>query len=291
MGNGIINTNNMVKGDWWIMNKQTGKVGDEISLIKQIEELDFALLQSFSNKKDQPWGVLFWNEDQPDYYDANHAHISKQPENPEKVIDEVISFYEGLNVIPRFYLYNLESLTSFVAKLKEKGFQFEDFAQPIQLWSNEIISLPTNNDVTIEKVTSKNYHEALSVECQINEFGGKAVREKAFETEFNDERYTHYLLKYNGKPCSTACLFVHGNQGRIESVATVEEYRGKGLIGLLLQHIQREAKRLQLEKLWVHPINEKVEKVYSRYGFTTIRTLQTGHAFLGGRSIKEIQGR
>ncbi|MBO8155666.1 MAG: GNAT family N-acetyltransferase [Bacillaceae bacterium] len=261
-----------------------------MDLIKQIEELEFTLLQSFSNRQDQPWGVLFWNEHQPDYYDANHAHISEQPDNPHKVIDEVISFYEAMNIIPRFYLYNIESLTSFIAQLKEKGFQFEAFSQPIQLWNKKIIQLPLNIDVTIEKVTRKNYHEALWVECQIKEFGGKAVREKAFESEFNDQRYTHYVLKYQGNPCSTACLFVHGNQGRVETVATTEEYRGKGLIGFLLQHIQRETQRLKLEKLWVHPINERVEKVYSRYGFTTILTLQTGHAFLGGKSIKEIHG-
>jgi N-acetylglutamate synthase-like GNAT family acetyltransferase len=181
-------------------------------------------------------------------------------------------------------------LISFITLLKEKGFQIEDFSQPIQLWNKEVIQLPLNK-VTIEKVTTKNYHDALTVECQIKEFGGKVVREKAFESEFNDNRYTHYLLKYKGKPCSTACLFVHGNQGRVESVATIEEFRGKGLIGSLLQHIQTEAQNLQLEKLWVHPNNERVEKVYSRYGFTTILTLQTGHAFLGGKSIKEIQGR
>lgn len=234
---------------------------------------------------------MFWNQHQPDYYDANHAHVSEQPDHPEEVIDEVISFYEALNITPRFYLYGLESLTSFIPQLKEKGFQFEDFSQPIQLWNKAVIQLPVNKDVTIEKVTTKNYHEALSVECQIEEFGGKSVREKALESEFNDNRYTHYLLKFNGTPCSTACLFVHGNQGRLESVATTSENRGKGLIGLLLQHIQREAQTLHLEKLWVHPINEGVEKVYSRYGFTTILTLQTGHAFLHGKGIKEIQGR
>lgn len=262
-----------------------------MDLIKQIEELNFALLQSFSNKQDQAWGVLFWNEHQPDHYDANHAHVSEQPDYPEKVIDDVISFYEALNIIPRFYLYGLESMTNFIALLKEKGFQFEDFLSPIQLWNKEVIQLPLNKDITIEKVTTKNYQDALWVECQIKEFGGKVVREKAFESEFNDNRYIHYLLKYNGITCSTACLFVHGNQGRIETVATIEEYRGKGLIGLLLRHIQRETQNLQLEKLWVHPINGRVEKVYSRYGFNTILSLQTGHAFLGGKSIMEIQGR
>ncbi|WP_226577695.1 GNAT family N-acetyltransferase [Halobacillus litoralis] len=262
-----------------------------MDLISQMEELNFALLQSFSTKQDRPWGALFWNQNQPDYYDANHAHVSDPPDHPEEVVDEVVSFYKSLHIIPRFYLYKLESLTSFVSLLKERGFQFEEFSQPIQLWNEEIKQLPLDENITIERVTSNNYDEALSVECQIEEFGGKAVREKAFESEFNDHRYTHYVLKYNGEPCSTACLFVYGSQGRIESVATIEEYRGKGLIGLLLQHIQKEAQHLQLEKLWVHPINERVEKVYSRYGFDTVLTLQTGHAFFSGKGIKDMQGR
>ncbi|NMH72522.1 GNAT family N-acetyltransferase [Bacillus sp. RO2] len=262
-----------------------------MDVLKQLEELNFALLQSFSNRKDLPWGVMFWNQDQPDYYDANHARVSELPEQPEKVIDEVISFYEQIQVIPRFYLYNIESLTSFIHLLKEKGFQFEDFPELIQQWDGEVTPLTVNKNITIEKVTASNYPEAVEVECQIEEFGGRSVREKAFEMEFNDKRYTHFLLRYDGVPCSTACLFVHGNQGRVESVATIEAYRGKGLIGLLLQRIQQEAQTLQLEKLWIYPITKRVEKVYSRYGFSKALTLQTGHAFLGGKGIKEIQGR
>lgn len=262
-----------------------------MNLLEQIEELDFELLQSFSQKQDQPWGVLFSNPDQPDYYDANHAYVNRPPDEPGHVISEVVSFYRSSGITPRFYLGNIESLTSFIETLKESGFQIEQFSQPIQLWNQQLAPIPVNEHIVIEKVTTLNYDEALSVECQIEEFGGKTVREKAFETEFNDPRYRHYVLKYDGIPCSSACLFVHGRQGRIESVATIEAYRGKGLIGALLEYIQKEAQTMQLKKLWVHPINERVEKVYARYGFKTILTLQTGHAFLDGKSIKEVQAR
>ncbi|APC65602.1 hypothetical protein AAV35_011270 [Salimicrobium jeotgali] len=172
--------------------------------------------------------------------------------------------------------------------MKKRGFRYESYSQPVQLWNEELLQFPPNEDV-IEEVTGENYHEALEVECQIKEFGGKEVREKALQSEFKNQRYTHYLLKYKGTPCSTACLFVHGMQGRVESVAMIEEYRGNGLIGRLLQHVQKEAKGLQLEKLWVHPISEDVEKVYRRCNFDTIFTMQTGHAFLSGKGIKEIQ--
>lgn len=229
------------------------------------------------------------NRQQPDYYDANHAYISTQPEHPEKVIEEVVSYYRSYSITPRFYLDHVDSLTKFIAQLKEKGFQYEELPQPIQLWNKEITALLIPDHVTVEKVDNSNYQDASWVECQIKEFGGNAVREKAFEIEFNDNRYTHFLLKVNGKPSSTACLFVIGNQGRVESVATIEEYRGQGLIGFVLQCIQKQAQTMQLDYLWVHPINEQVEKVYDRYGFPTIYTLQSGHAFMDGKSIKELR--
>jgi predicted acetyltransferase len=75
----------------------------------------------------------------------------------------------------------------------------------------------------------------------------------------------------------------------MESVATLEEYRGKGLIGYIIQHIQQQVYKQGFENLWVFPINERVEKVYIRYGFETFMTVTTGHAFLGGKSITEIQ--
>ncbi len=138
-------------------------------------------------------------------------------------------------------------------------------------------------------VTDQNYTEALHIECSIKEFGGKEVRDKAFAKEFNHPNFEHYLLRYNDAACATACLFVDGNQARMESVATLDEYRGRGLIGELIHSIQVEVDKKGLENLWVFPINEKIEKVYQKYGFRTVEKLKMGHAFLGGKSITEIQ--
>jgi GNAT superfamily N-acetyltransferase len=118
----------------------------------------------------------------------------------------------------------------------------------------------------------------------------EGLREKAFEQEFKHPKFKHYLLLYIDIPCATVCLFVNNKQARMESVATLKEYRGKGLIGFLIQHIQIEVENMRLENLWIFPINEKIEKVYQKYGFTTIEKLKMGHAYLGGKSIKEIQG-
>lgn len=262
------------------------------SILKQLQdifELDFAYLESFTTRTNTNWGILFCNEDQPDYYDANHAHISKFPADPKSIINEVVSFYQTKELIPRFYIYNLDVQEELIALLKAKHFGYEELTGTVQLWSKKIYEKNAPDSITIEVVNENNYADALQIECSIKEFGGKEVREKAFEHEFHHPNFTYYLLRYNGVACATACLFVNNKQGRMESVATLEEYRGKGLIGYLIQHIQNEVQNMALENLWVFPINEQIEKIYQKYGFITVNKIKMGHAFLGGKSIKEIQ--
>jgi N-acetylglutamate synthase-like GNAT family acetyltransferase len=257
--------------------------------LRDIVLLDFAYLETFSKRTETAWGSLFCNESQPTYYDANHAHISDSCDNPQMIIDEVVSYYESRKIIPRFYIYNLDTLQNFISRLKLNNFGFEELISPVQLWDKKILEKENNEKVTIEIVTKSNFTEAILIECSIKEFGGKEVREKAFEQEFNHPSFEHYILRYNGVACATACLFINEKQARMESVATLEEYRGRGLIGELIHYIQVEVAKKEVENLWVFPINEKIEKVYQKYGFKTVEKLKTGHAFLGGRSIKEIQ--
>lgn len=259
-----------------------------MNILDKILELDFAYLETFTARMDRPWGNLFCNENQPHYYDANHAHVRSAVQEPQTVIDEVVSFYQERNIIPRFYLYDLDQHTQFRKELLANGFKFEELVHPVQLWNNEITEVRHHPDVTIEEVTDANFHEAVHVECTIKEIGG-SIREKALQEEFNHPAYRHYLLRYEGIACSTACIFEFGQQARMESVATLEEYRGKGLIGHLIRHIQSVVQRKGYQNLWVFPINERVAHVYARYGFVTLETLKSGHAYLGGKSIKEIQ--
>ncbi|MFJ5714406.1 GNAT family N-acetyltransferase [Neobacillus sp. NPDC093127] len=260
-----------------------------MNLLQKVLDLDIAYLDTFTKRLNTSWGNIFYNENQPTYYDANHAHLHEAPENPKAIIEEVIHFYNERNITPRFYLYNLENLSPFVKELDAYKFGFEELVSPIQIWNKEIKDHKRSDLVTIEKVTEENFNEALEIECSIKEFGGREVREKAFPEEFKHPAFTHYLLRYDGIACATACLFEHKDQVRMESVATIEEFRGKGLIGELIYFLQAEVKKSGKEDLWVFPINEKIEKVYAKYGFNTAGKFVTGHAFLGGKSIKEIQ--
>lgn len=278
------NTENSYRNTHKIIEKR-----NSMASLDDIFKMDCAYLSTFTTKIDTSWGMLFYNENQPNYYDANHAHIQQICDHPKSVIDEVSRFYQDKGIIPRFYLYNVEQLQAFISDAKAAHYRYEEFNSPVQLWNHKIIETETNSSVTIEKVTEENFHEAMEIEGSITEFGGMDTIKKVFREQFNHPAFTHYLLRYEGKACSTACIFVDGDQARLESAATLEAYRGKGLIGAIIQFIQNEIIKREITRFWVFPINETIEKIYQKYGFQTVGNLKNGHAYLEGKSIKEIQ--
>ncbi|MBP1944039.1 GNAT superfamily N-acetyltransferase [Bacillus luteolus] len=256
--------------------------------MQYVQEQSIAYKKTFSNMIEKEWGYLFYNEENPLHYDANHAHLNKSPVQPEVVYNQVLGFFRSRHLPPRYYIYNVEECEAIIEFLLAKGWQFETFKNAIQLWNGKLIELEEIPEIKIEVVDESNYPDALKVECAITEFGGKEVREKAFEFEYKSSAYEHFLLKYKGIPVATACLFIHGKHLQLESVATIKEYRGKGLINHLIFYIQKLTSAKDFENLWVYPINEQVEKIYSRHGFDTVGHYHFGHAFLEGKAIKAI---
>ncbi|WP_019241092.1 MULTISPECIES: GNAT family N-acetyltransferase [Bacillus] len=260
-----------------------------MNMIEKIVALDCDYLSSFSNKMSCEAGVLFYNEKQPNYYDANHAHIWRKVKCADHLLQEIKQFYLEKQLIPRVYLYNVHENLQFVEALERHGFSYETFSDSIQLWNGQLVNLPNNPDIEIERVIDENLQEALDIECSIQEFGGRSVREKAFLQEFQSPHFTFYLLRYKGVACCTASLFQIQNQSRVESVATLLEYRGRGLIAHLLRFIQQKVIEQHLQALWVFPINEHVEKVYQKSNFETKGKWQVIHAFTSGKSISNIR--
>ncbi|ASA19934.1 GNAT family N-acetyltransferase [Paenibacillus donghaensis] len=261
-----------------------------MSSVQDFITLEASYCDTFTNREERPWGTLFCNGNQPLHYDSNHAQIGEAVEHPQSVVDEVIHYYQSKNIIPRFYLNPIEVQQPLLLELKSRGFGYEELISPIQLWNGQVAAVDPDPRITIEQVTEANYREALEIECSIQEFGGREAVEQVYRQQFEDGAFTHYLLRLEGGACCTACIFADGEQARLESVATLEAYRGQGLVGRLIRWIQQEVLNRGVKQLWVAPINERVERVYEKYGFQTVARLVLGHAFLGGKSIKEIQG-
>ncbi|QRG68539.1 GNAT family N-acetyltransferase [Brevibacillus choshinensis] len=262
-----------------------------MNLLSIVEQSDLAYKQAFSEREVREWGSVFWNEANPNHYDANHAHVAipiVDTRQASAIIEEVVPFFEEKGIYPRFYLYDQEKQQLLIRELESQGFRSELLPSPIQIWRGELAAVQEAHGIEIEPVTKANYEDCLRVES-VPEFGGKEVREKAFAKEFAHPSFRHFLLRVEGEPASSLCLLQAGDIMRIENVATLPAFRGKGLIGHLIRHAQEQFVRFGGAQLWVCPINERVEKVYSRYGFETVGVIPFAHVFRGGKGVLEIR--
>ncbi|WP_238535155.1 hypothetical protein [Fictibacillus macauensis] len=164
--------------------------------------LDFAYLDTFTNRKDTAWGAIFCNEKQPNYYDSNHAH-------EQQVIDEVIQYFQSKHIIPRFYIYETQQQSALIAALLARGFHYEELSNPVQVWNSQIEQHIQHPDRSIEIVTEDHFQEALEVERNIWENGNETNVAQVFKKQFTNPAFTYYLLRENSIPCSLACIFQH----------------------------------------------------------------------------------
>ncbi|MDT3417765.1 ribosomal protein S18 acetylase RimI-like enzyme [Brevibacillus aydinogluensis] len=266
-------------------------VFSQAAILSITEQTDIAYKRAFSRMEVRSWGMLFVNEANPMHYDANHAHVS-QPvtgeAEAEAIVRETISFFSERGIIPRIYVYEQGDKEPLIAALERHGFQMESLPSPMQLWQGELAEARPMEGIVIEPVTAANYDDCLTVES-IPELGGREVREKAFAREFAHPDFSHYLLRVNGEPASTLCLLRAGEYMRVENVATLPAFRGRGLIGHLLRHAQERFLEEGGSRLLVFPINDHVARLYRRYGFADVGEVRLLHAYRGGKGILEIR--
>ncbi|QOR66585.1 hypothetical protein IM538_22985 [Cytobacillus suaedae] len=100
--------------------------------MQYVHEQSIAYKRTFSNMIEKEWGYIFYNEENPLHYDANHAHINQSPVQPEVVYNEVLEFFRSKHLPPRYYIYNSKECETFRDFLLNKGWQFEAFENAIQ---------------------------------------------------------------------------------------------------------------------------------------------------------------
>lgn len=260
-------------------------------LLAFVEASDIAYKRAFSRMERRLWGILFWNEGNPGHYDANHAHLSgtvSDEEEAERIVQEIVAFFASKAIIPRLYLYAPERMGPLLDVLGRHGFRTETLPSIVQVWQGKLAEAPPVPGMSIEPVTRGNYEDCLLVES-VPELGGREIREESFACEFAHPAFSHFLLRVAGEPASTLCLLQEGSVFRIENVATLPAYRGRGLVGHLIRHAQEQFVQKGGSRLWVSPIDQRVERVYSRYGFSTVGKFSMVHAFRGGKGILELR--
>lgn len=228
-------------------------------IAKRIIDTEYIFPKSFSNLRETDYGMLFYNEDNRDSHDSNHAIITKYNENTDfgRIIKEIKEFYLSKNLSPRIYS-NL--VPGQFDKIKDylinHDFEYENYDNYYLIHTAEC---RINEPYTL-KIKRINQGDDLSFifkifEVMENRSGGADRVYKIVEKRIELPDY-HMFVGYleDGTPVTVAALEYINGTGLVDEVETAEAYRGKGYAR-------------QLTRFWVdwHYKNRKDNLLYLMY--------------------------
>lgn len=240
-------------------------------MLKRLLEHNAGYFGIISNREDRAWGTLFWNPDNPEHHDSNHAQdINVTAGKVADTIAEIEDFYRSRGLIPRIYCDQFTKPPGLVEYLAEQGYQIQEDIFTVMLWDSLPVEPPLRPGITVEKVEEHNRAEAQIIVTGEQAWGTPEMIETVFAREFANPDVQYYLVRVNGTPAATGYLFYQGSLARVENFRTLSEFRRQGCAIALMQHMQQEFTRRGGEGLYLLVDNDIARKLYLQSGFQDI---------------------
>ena len=245
-------------------------------IAKKIIDTENIAAKSFSNFRETDYGMLFYDEANPDSNDANHAIITKYDENTnfDRIAKEIKEFYLSKNLCPRIYsnlvLGQFEKAKDY---LLNNGFEIETHDNYYLIHTAECkISEP----YTL-KIRHINQNDDLSFifklfEVKEDRRGGADRVYKTIEKQIklsNFNMFVGYLE--NETPVTMAAVEYHNGIAFVDKVRTAEEYRGKSYARQLTKFwVEWHYKNHEDCLLYLLYNNPIAGRIYREAGFTDV---------------------
>lgn len=123
-------------------------------------------------------------------------------------------------------------------------------------------------EISIIRATEQHdIEKCLSIRRDIFIVGMNVPEER--EVDGLDKTCTHYLVFLNNKPIGTARTRLFENKIKIERVAILQEYQGKGFGKDLIKYIVEDIKKLKASQIITLASQIHAIQFYLNLGFTT----------------------
>lgn len=124
--------------------------------------------------------------------------------------------------------------------------------------------MPVAHDVTAEAVGHENISICLALRRAV--FVDEQGVDPALDADGLDDDATQFLAWANGIPIGTARLRVVDGKAKAERVAVLDDFRGHGVGGALMDAVERYARAQGHRSVLVHA-QESVVPFYERLGY------------------------
>lgn len=180
----------------------------------------------------------------------------------ESLLDDIICEYKRNNTIRFFLQLHPNSLTDKVKELlNKKGFNY--YNNWCKLYRDNSSVKPTFSLIDIKRIFKGNAD--VFADILVSSFGWDSKLKQWFINFVDRNNWIHYIGYYNGKPVSTASLYIEGKYGWLGFGATLPEYRGLGAQHALIAQRLTDGIRLGCEHFIVETAEPNPERKVQSY--------------------------
>ena len=222
------------------------------------------------------YGLLFYNEENKDSFDSNHAIIYKGKINDiDFVINDIIRFYKSKGIRPNIYQSIREEgfFDEIKRELEKYGFEHWNEEQKYMVLAEENIIIP-NPQIVVRKETA--WKDEFGVE--IFEKAGEPWEIDVVKKALKNENTLFFVAYYDGKPVGMTHCHLTDGVCRVDYLLVSKEHRNIGVGRSIINSFVEYCHTNQIDNCYLWPDGESAEKIYYEAGFRHVETKQAGRA-------------
>lgn len=232
----------------------------EVNLQKLID-LENNFSASFAAVCEKPYGRFFYNRDNPESHDSNHAIITDLSCDLDLALAEITAFYRDKDLVPRIYAsFQPGEFDRLQPYLLKYGYKINHGGDRLLVWGNPSRIKP-NLKLEVERVrvAGPGVIEMISPE---GEWWVKVLQKILLQPDF------HLLVgSVRRNPVCIASLYFMDGLTRLDDVITAAGQRGKGYGSTLIDYAVRYHASLSANALYLWAVNPAAIRIYQAAGF------------------------
>ena len=230
--------------------------------IPQAIKLDIARARVAGQVAERPYGLLFFNAANPQYYTANMARWIRADE-PEPVVEAIIAFYRGHRLTPRIKVDALTQPADLATRLEARGFTSDTSTAQVMVWDGVPVPTRVAPAISVRRAGPADLDVLVRVAAEGFGEGDSTWMRRKLHQQLAHAAVRHYLASFDGEPASCASLLDGVGIGLVDDVTTVPGFRGRGLATAMLTRIQADAAM----PLLLEVDTADAARIYTRAGF------------------------
>ncbi len=249
----------------------------KVDLTKVFAEEDM-FPREISHYVTRDYGFLFYNADEKDSFDSNHALIFKDKiQDIDLVLSDIKDFYLSKGITPSVYQsINDEGYFLLInEKLKEHGFKHWTELQKFMVLSEENRIEP-NHRITVRKITEWKDEYGVEIFQKADEPWEIAPIKCALENS-NTLFFVGFI---DEKPVGMMHGHITDGICRVDYLLVSKEYRRMGVGKTITHFLVEYCNENGIENCFLWPDDGYAEKIYYEAGFRTVSLKNAGRAFL-----------